>query len=199
MRQPLRRYAESELRQALISHLRQAAPAAQLLEELGIEGARIDVALLDHGLTGFEIKSDFDTLDRLAHQMHAYHRVFDTLTVVTTAAFAAQAELLLPEWWGLWVAGDASDGSVQLQIARPASANPRQEARSLLALLWREEALALARAHAAGKVRAGANRATLQDQLATVADVSTVRQWVADALGRRVWRGNEFRSAYPAI
>jgi hypothetical protein len=196
MRQAPRRFAESELRQALIASLRLAAPTAQILEELGIEhgGARIDVALLDQGLAGFEIKSDFDSLDRLAHQMHAYHRVFDTLTVVTTTAFVSQVELLLPTWWGLWVAGDAADGAVRLNIARPATTNPRQEARSLLTLLWREEVLMLARAHAPGKVRASANRATLYDQLAAAADVPTVRQWVADALGRRAWRGNVLRA-----
>lgn len=199
MRQVPRRYSETELRQALFAHLRRTAPAAQVLEELGIEGARIDVALLDHGLTGFEIKSDFDTLDRLAHQMHAYHRVFDTLTVVTTAPFATQVELLLPSWWGLWLAREGADGTVQLEFVRAASENPRQEARSLLGLLWRQEALALARAHATGKVRASANRATLYDQLAAAADVPTARKWVADALCRRAWRNNELRSAYPTI
>src|SRR5690349_9488984 len=104
MHHSLRRFAEAEIRQAVLTRLRRATPNAQILEELSIEGARIDVAVLDQGLTGFEIKSDFDTLDRLAHQIHAYHRVFDTLTLVTTEAFAAQVELLLPMWWGLWVA-----------------------------------------------------------------------------------------------
>lgn len=202
MRQAPRRFAEVELRQALIGHLRLARPGAQILEELGIEhgGARIDVALLDQGLAGFEIKSDFDSLDRLANQMHAYQRVFDTLTVVTTGAFVGQVELLLPAWWGLWIAHESADGTVALQVVRPATANPRQDARSLLTLLWREEALGLARAHAAGKVSARANRAKLYDQLAESADVPTVRKWVADALGRRAWRGNALdvaRSACP--
>src|SRR5690606_10827842 len=71
---------ETAIRSALVERLRaECAPGHVLIEELGIENgaARVDLAVAGGLLEGFEIKSDLDTLDRLARQMHAYHRVFD--------------------------------------------------------------------------------------------------------------------------
>lgn len=188
MRQASRRFSELDLRTALIARLEDVAPPdSQLIEEFGIERgrARIDVAVVDRDLMGYEIKSDYDTLDRLARQMHAYHRVFDSLTLVTTAQYCEHAEQLLPTWWGIWQAEDKGTDAVVFTEVRSAGANPRQESHSLLSLLWREEAMALAQIHSPGRVRSHANRATLYDHLATLADTTTVRDWVAEALRKR--------------
>lgn len=190
-----RRLTELELRHALRERLRGGlTQGAQIIEELGIErgSARIDLAVVSGALIGYEIKSDFDSLDRLANQMHAYHRVFDELSIVTTPLYIHQVEQLLPPWWGILQAQCDQNGMVSLGVVRPASVNPRQETLSLLSLLWRDEAVALLDQHFTAKYKAKLTRAMLYEQLAGLADLSTVRDWVSYALRHRCnWRADE--------
>ncbi|WP_300554835.1 sce7726 family protein, partial [Desulfovibrio sp.] len=55
-----------------------------ILDELGVcSGAsRVDVAVINGALHGYEIKSDQDTLDRLPQQILSYSRVLDRVTLV---------------------------------------------------------------------------------------------------------------------
>ncbi|MBE5317461.1 MAG: sce7726 family protein [Xanthomonadales bacterium] len=182
------RVSELELRQALAAWLLPGlAPDELLVEELGIEhgSTRVDVAKLGRRLDGFEIKSDFDTLDRLARQMHAYHRVFDTLTIVTTPAFVPQVERLLPAWWGILQAARGPNGEISLQRVRPTADHPRQEAESIVSLLWRDEVLTILRNQLGARVSSSANRATLYRQLTELSDLVTIKQWVTSILRTR--------------
>jgi hypothetical protein len=187
-----RRLTELELRAALRERLRPClTEGVQIIEELGIErgSARIDLAIVKGALIGYEIKSDYDSLDRLANQMHAYHRVFDELSIVTTPQFVPQVEQLLPLWWGILQAVCDDSGVVILELIRAPSANPRQEALSVLSLLWRDEAVALVDQHSTTKAKSKSTRAMLYEQLAGLADLSTVRDWVSNALRQREeWR-----------
>lgn len=188
MSQARQRVTERELRQGLAAWLAPRLPSDDLLvEELGIENgsARVDVAQLGHSLRGFEIKSDFDTLDRLAHQMHAYHRVFDALTIITTAAFVSQVTLLLPPWWGILQAERDAAGEPVLSEVRPAAANPRQEPESIAALLWRDEAALMLQENFGAKVPSSASRATLYRQLADLTEMATLKDWVVGVLRAR--------------
>lgn len=199
---PARRLTELELRHALRDRLLACLTEdAQIIEELGIErgSARIDLAVINGTLIGYEIKSDYDSLDRLANQMHAYHRVFDELSMVTTPLFVRQVGQLLPPWWGILQAVCDDDGVVFLETVRAPSANPRQEALSLLSLLWRDEAAALLDLHGNSKAKAKLTRAMLYEKLAGLADLSTVRNWVSYALRHREeWRTKEsVRSTSP--
>lgn len=190
-----RRVTELELRHALRESLRaRLTEDAQIIQELGIEhgSARIDLAVVNGALIGYEIKSDYDSLDRLANQMHAYHRVFDELSIVTTSLFVFQVEQLLPPWWGILQAVCDDAGVVGLKVVRAPSANPRQEALSLLRLLWRDEAAALLEQHRTYKAKTKLTRAMIYAELAGLADLSTVRDWVSHALRHRnTWRTGE--------
>lgn len=202
MPSPPPRISERQLRTALCQRLSDGlADDAQLMEELGIEhgGARIDVAVVNGELVGYEIKSDYDSLDRLANQMRAYNRVFDELTIVTTAKFADQAQRLLPPWWGIWEA-TVEDAAVALAVSRAPSQNPEQDALSLLSLLWRDEAIALLRERNGARVKSKLNRAAIYKQLAPLADVPTIRDWVSNALrNRTAWhQAPAVKSASPA-
>lgn len=192
MRQAIHRFSERDLRDALKSQLAdESARGVRIVEEMVVEqgGARIDVAVLGPAFAGFEIKSDYDTLDRLAHQMHAYHHVFDRLTLVTSPAFVDQVRLLLPKWWGIWVARRSEDGQTGLCVVREADTNPRQDPISLASLLWRDEALALLALHSDKKISTHANRAKLAEGLAALTDTPTLRDWVVTALSNRTtWR-----------
>lgn len=135
---------EREIRDRLLAWLTGGDVANGIVSEefpLHTDGARIDVVQLGTEFVGYEIKSDQDTFDRLAKQLHAYNRVFDRLYLVCGPRHIAQALALLPPWWGILRATRGMDSAVELQTVRAAMLNIRQEAFSLASLLWRDEAL----------------------------------------------------------
>ena len=173
---------EKEIRAAVLQELLSGPKNGQvLIEELGIGSARVDVAVASSQLLGYEIKSDFDTLSRLARQMHAYHEVFDALTIVTTRAYASQVEALLPPWWGIWVA-DRQDATVTIHQLRPAVSHGRQSPASLAAMLWREDAFEFAVEVLGPVVRARATRGDLQAIIAEHIPLEAIRSRVLKSL-----------------
>jgi hypothetical protein len=177
---------EQAIRTAVVSRLRAKAHSRDLIvEELGVGSARVDLAWINEYLMGFEIKSDYDTLDRLARQMHAYHSVFDTLTIVTTSAYVSQVEALLPPWWGIWQAQYDSKGRVMLHEHRAAVKHDRQDSASLAAMLWRDEAYTFVVEELGPVVRARATRGELQEIMASQIPLANIHERVLCALRQR--------------
>lgn len=184
-----RALTEFAIRSALLARLQAHAPKTDLLiEELGIEhgAARVDVAVASDRLLGYEIKSDLDTLDRLAQQMHAYHRVFDALTIVTTVSFLDQVEALLPKWWGIMLAEPGNGSAVRLTEHRPANSHQRQDALSIAALLWRDEAYAFVLEQLGAVIKSRATRAELYELIAAEIPLPRIRDRVLATLRTRV-------------
>lgn len=148
---------------------------------------RIDVALINGRLEGFEIKSGGDSLARLPRQAQAYGRVFDRLTVVCAERHLEAALAILPEWWGIEVAEQRGDYT-RIVRKRAARANPNIEPRAIAQLLWRSEALAaLERMDAARGLRSKPRR-TLWSALAEAMPRHELRALVREALrARRGW------------
>ena len=65
--------------------VRERHPGTLIIDELPIcrHAARADLAVINGHFSGYEIKSDRDTLKRLGSQVDAYCRVFDYVAVVT--------------------------------------------------------------------------------------------------------------------
>src|SRR5207253_5974934 len=99
---------DSDIRAALDTHLRQvhATDDSLIRHELGVWAGsrRIDVAVVNGECAGYEIKSDEDSLIRLAQQADAYGRVLDRASIVTTLRHREKAVAMLPEWWGVSIA-----------------------------------------------------------------------------------------------
>lgn len=120
-------------------------PSHRIIPELGLwhGAARIDVAVVNGVLHGFEIKSDRDTLDRLPEQMRAYNAIFDQVTLVVGSRHFVEAFKLVPDWWGIETARVSDDGHVSFNRIRMPQDNPEQDDISIARLLWRREALDL--------------------------------------------------------
>ena len=76
-----------DIRQVLLKKLSaeyRYDPDTIIIEELGLcQGeARIDLALVNGFIHGYEIKSERDTLERLPSQIEIYCRTLDTVTIV---------------------------------------------------------------------------------------------------------------------
>lgn len=134
--------SEVELRDALRERLvGMLGQQALIIEELGIENgtARIDMAVIGDGLSGYEIKSDFDNSYRLYNQIHSYNRVFEHIYIVTGPQSGEEIEPFLPSWWGIMRAKRDSEGVVTLWELRAPKHNSGVDPYSLLSFLKREE------------------------------------------------------------
>ncbi len=173
----------------LARHVRD--PDTLVIDELGLERGvvRVDIAVVNGRLHGYEIKSDADTLERLPAQVTGYGRVLDRVTLVVGSRHASAAQRLVPDWWGVYVAHEAVNGQVHFRPARRERANPGLDLEAVAALLWRDEALALlqARGRARGLV-SKPRRELYRALVATLAPVE-LRRCVRDALKSRTdWR-----------
>lgn len=131
------------IREALINRLVVDYPNYRVIPELGLwhGAARIDVAVVNGFLRGFEIKSDRDTLTRLPEQMRAYNAIFDQVTLVVGSKHFVEAFTMVPDWWGIETAHTNEDGAVYFNRIRSPQNNPEQDSISIARLLWRHEAL----------------------------------------------------------
>lgn len=118
-------------------------PATRIVEEMGIwsGSVRIDIAVINGELCGYELKSDRDTLERLPLQADLYSRVFDRVTLVVGKRHASKAMDHIPEWWGVVAAEQICDGMTVLLPQRKAEINPDPDPYLIAQLLWKEEAV----------------------------------------------------------
>lgn len=104
--------------------------------------ARIDIAVINGKLHGFEIKSEADTLVRLAGQISAYNRVFDMMTIICGENHLEAIKEIIPHWWGIYSV-KYNFGTLQLTKVRYAELNQEVSGFALAQLLWKSELTAL--------------------------------------------------------
>ncbi|MCK4553491.1 sce7726 family protein [Candidatus Parcubacteria bacterium] len=124
----------------------QEEPNTKIIEELGIThgAARVDIAVVNGDIHGYELKSDKDTLNRLPGQIEIYNSVLDRVTLVVGKNHLHEAVKIIPEWWGITIAKIINyDQTVSLYNIREPKQNPKPDYIAIAALLWREEALSI--------------------------------------------------------
>lgn len=162
-----------------------------IVDEFGIDHGRqrADIVVINGRMTGYEIKSDSDTLDRLAKQVVGYNRVFDFAVVVATERHLKPVSAMVPSWWGIISVSIARYGAVRFRTVRRGSLNPRTSAISLTRLLWRDEALAELRELGLGGKQLRKERARLYQSLAQRLPRAELARIVRDRLKARAnWR-----------
>lgn len=171
-------------------------PNTRIVEELGLcQGiARVDLAVVNGSIHGYEIKSDQDTLARLPGQVDIYNRTLDFVTMVTAPGHAKKIRKIVPRWWGIWTV-ISDDSGARLENSRAPRRNPDIDLFSVAQLLWREEALeALDGLGLAMGIRSKP-REELWKRLASELTRQELGRIVRDHLRRRVdWRSDQ-RSA----
>jgi hypothetical protein len=154
-----------------------------LIEELGIRrgSVRVDLAVVNGSLHGFEIKSDRDTLKRLAGQVELYSQVLDRATLVVGERFAPLATSLVPEWWGILRVSRKRSG-LRFTMLRRSRVNPERNVRVLAELLWSAHVLALLEERGAAKGVRGKPRRLLWDRLCESFSVNEIAAAVRERL-----------------
>lgn len=178
--------ADAEIRPALRQHLlrRHAGETDTILiEELGLRRGhvRVDLAVVNGSLHGFEIKSDRDSLRRLARQVDLYSQVLDRATLVVGERFAPLATSMVPAWWGV-VRVSSKPRGLQFTTIRRSKLNPRRDARVLAELLWSAQALALLEQRGTARGMRGKPRRVLWDRVCECVPVDEIAAAVRSRL-----------------
>lgn len=127
----------------LLKHTDEADPTV-VIDELGLcrGQVRVDVAVVNGLIHGYEIKSDRDSLRRLHLQVEVYGKVLDRATLIIGDRHMAEAADIVPPWWGVLHVCEAPDG-VRFKTIRHARKNPGRDPLALVELLWLDDAIAL--------------------------------------------------------
>lgn len=178
--------ADAEIRPALRQHLLRrhgGETDTVLVEELGLRRGqvRVDLAVVNGSLHGFEIKSDRDSLRRLAVQVDLYSQVLDRATLVVGDRFAPLAPSLVPAWWGIFRVSPRASG-LQFTTLRRSKLNPQRNARVLAELLWSAQALELLEERGAAKGMRGKPRRVLWDRVCECLSVDEIAAAVRQRL-----------------
>lgn len=163
----------------------------RIIEELGVSHgtARIDIAVVNGIMHGYEIKSDQDTLQRLPEQMNIFNAVFDKVTLVVGKSHLYNAINIIPDWWGIIVAKADPNGSIIFNVIREGENNKGQDSVSVARLLWREEALRILEETGKAQGFYSKPRASIYGKLSTVLDQKTLNAKVRETIFfRSEWR-----------
>jgi len=189
IRESLRKFLKNEL-----TTYRKKGHKSEIFEELGVKhgSARIDFAIVNGVMCGYEIKSDRDTLERLPEQVKEFSEVFDKLTLVVGKRYLYQAIYEIPDWWGIMLAKENTRGKIILQTIREPRKNTVQKEISVARLLWREEALRILEGRQKADSVRYKPREFVYQKLVNVFSFKELKQHVSSTLiSREGWRSDQ--------
>lgn len=180
---------DSEIRTGLLRHLSTLYlndPNTRILQEFSLcEGeVRIDIAVINGLLIGYEIKSDSDTLERLPIQQEIYSQIFNQITIVVGKHHISKVVDLIPPWWGVWQSIQL-EGKVLFSVFRESKDNPNINPLSLVKCLWRDEVLTILKDKGLANGLEKAKRSILRETLANTLSCTELNEIVCDRLKSR--------------
>lgn len=161
-----------------------------VIEELGLNhgSSRIDVAVLNGVMHGYEIKSDMDTLYRLPSQIQAYNAVFSKMTIVVGIKHLEHVINLVPDWWEILLVKQTGD-TISIYQIRNGHKNRNQNNEAIAKLLWKSEAVDVLRSLHAERGVVSQPRNIVYERLANTLDTASLQKCVKDILFSRTdWR-----------
>ncbi|MEJ8546417.1 sce7726 family protein [Brevibacillus borstelensis] len=184
---------DADVREVLLGKLQLKhgeEPDTLIINEMGVclGQSRVDIAVVNGVIHGYEIKSESDTLSRLPSQMDDYNKVFDKVTIVTANEYLDKVNEMVPDWWGIIVVTNIK-GQARMKYAKRGRKNPSQDPYSLVQLLWKEEALALLKEKGLHKGVLSKPKNVLYERLVANIPMGELKQLVYQALKSRAgWR-----------
>ncbi|MEC0329405.1 sce7726 family protein [Paenibacillus macerans] len=120
-------------------------PSTIIVDEMDVcfGSARVDVAVINGKLHGYEIKSERDNLDRLPSQIDFYSKIFDTMTLVVSKVHLEKARGIVPKWWGIDCVLSNKKSEFEIKTIRKPKQNTKVDMFDLTQLLWKNELLEL--------------------------------------------------------
>ena len=183
---PIRR----ALRNRYLRHYRTQGEVL-VLDELGLAHARsrVDIAVINGHVHGYEIKSAVDKLDRLPRQLDIYRMSLQRLTLVVAPRHLDTVATTVPKWCGILEVVQGPRGGIGFRCVQQPRTNPDMDPFMLAHLLWREEALAALAELGAARRDLKGTRKDLYRLLLEVISVSELTALIKRSmLQRRSWR-----------
>lgn len=127
-----------------LRHIR-VQPNTLVVDELGLAHAksRVDVAVINGCIHGYEIKSEKDTLDRLDGQIDVYRQTLQKVTIVAARRHVERILESTPHWCGVLQVAQGPRGGISFDLVRNAGVNPDVDLVMMAHLLWRGEVVSL--------------------------------------------------------
>ena len=182
-----------EIRKALMKKLEKKYRFDQeilIIEELGLcrGEVRVDLAVVNGYIHGYEIKSEQDTLRRLPNQLKIFCRTLESITFVVNSKHLKNVTKIVPSWCGIFQANDIN-GRVELVQIRQSLKNPSLDPSSIVQLLWRDEALEILRERNLHKGVVSKPRAVLWNRLVEYLSIDELSSTIRIKLkSRQDWR-----------
>ena len=186
---------EALLERRLTPHARQSG--ALVVHELGLAHAkrRVDIAVINGDIHGFEIKSAQDRLDRLPGQIEIYTRSLHRLTLVVAAKHVKSVLKMIPSWCGVLQVLVGSHGDIRFESVRETKENPSVDTFMLAHLLWRNEVQDILSGYGAHPAILRAPRQKLYKLLVQQTNESQLTEMIKTAMMERTsWRDCPLRS-----
>jgi len=132
---------DRKVRNLLLNELNEKygdCPETRVINELGLDfgAARVDVAVVNGIMHGYEIKSDLDTLYRLPRQLEYYNRAFERMTIVVSRKYLEEVKHIVPNWWGIKTISLDQTRLINIRNGRKVS---QQDPDLIIKLLWKKE------------------------------------------------------------
>lgn len=164
-----------------------------VVDELGLAHGknRVDIAVLNGCVHGYEIKSSKDNLLRFSAQLEEYTRSLQKLTVVSAPNHIEDVLNVVPDWCGVVQATMGPRGGVAFSTLRRATKNPNVDAVALAHLLWRKEAVEFLELLGVTGKSLTMPRKALYEEIASQASLNELVAWIKDRFMRRdSWRAD---------
>jgi len=178
-----------ELHKNHLSHYKYD-PNSKVIDELGLcQGSiKIDIAVINGSLIGYEIKSEQDTLDRLPAQMDMYNKIFDYINIVVNESHLESVRKMIPSYWGIVCVKKLQD-DFKLETRRAAKKNTHSDSFHISQLLWKEEALDVLKRENLDKGMKTKTRIQIWNKLAESLSKENINAYVREYIKKRQdWR-----------
>lgn len=185
---------DSEIREALHRKVLKAhhkSSSTIIVDELGLAHGknRIDIAVLNGHLHGYEIKSAKDTLTRLPVQLNQYRKSLQKLTIVAAPNHLHDVLSITPKWSGIILAQKGPRGGISFTTVRKATINPEVDSVALAHLLWRKEAVELLTRFGIPEKELNKPRNQLYEIIANETSLKELVSWIKEKfMARETWR-----------
>ena len=182
-------FGDAEIRSALRTRLRKEhrrEADTVIIEELGFcrGQVRIDLAVVNGFLHGYEIKSDRDSLRRLGVQIDYYSKVLDRATLVVGERHIDKTLEMVPGWWEI-LRVQAGTAGPRFYVERQGGENPNRDPRVLVELIWLDDAVELLEQRGAARGFRGKPRRIVWDRVCDCFDLEEISKSVRDHLKAR--------------
>lgn len=169
-----------------------------VIDELGVSHGRnrIDIAVLNGCIHGYEIKSSKDNLDRFADQFQTYRKCFEKLSIVVAPNHIDEILYMVPLWCGVVLAEKGPRGGIHFTTTQKPKKNPDTEVVAMAHFLWKKETVDLLIKLGADESELKGPKRNLYDRLSHLITTSELSNWIKNQF---MLRGNWRAGPQPTI